>query len=83
MACAKPVIASPVGINTEIVEDGVNGFLASTHQEWIDALSKLRDNWELQQKMGENGRKKVTEQYCLDVTAPKLLELLKSVAKDC
>jgi glycosyltransferase involved in cell wall biosynthesis len=83
MACAKPVIASPVGINTEIVEDGVNGFLASTDQEWINSLSKLRDNWELQKKMGENGRKKVEEQYCLGVTAPKLLELLKSVAKDC
>lgn len=83
MACAKPVIASPVGINTEIVEDGVNGFLASTHQEWIDALSNLRDNWELQKKMGENGRKKVEQKYCFNVTAPKLLELLQSVAKDC
>lgn len=82
MACSKPVIASPVGINTEIVEEGVNGFLAATHQEWIDALSKLRDNWELQEKMGQNGRKKVAQEYCLAVTAPKLLELLKSVAKE-
>lgn len=80
MACSKPVIASPVGINKEIVEDGVNGFLASTHQEWIDALCKLRDDSELRKRMGQNGRKKVEEKYCLDVTAPKLLELLKSVA---
>ncbi len=80
MACSKAVIASPVGVNTNIVENGVNGFLASTHQEWIDALVKLRDHRELQEQMGKNGRTTVDNRYSLEVTAPKLVELLKSVA---
>ena len=39
MACEKPVVASPVGINQGLVEHGVNGFLASNLQEWVKALS--------------------------------------------
>jgi len=79
MACGLPVIASPVGVNCEIVEHGVNGFLASTKNEWIQALLMLRGNSELRWTMGAAGRRKVEEQYCLQVTAPKLVSLLQSV----
>jgi len=81
MACGKPVVASPVGINKEIVEDGINGFLASSETEWIEALNILRDNQELRQRMGEAARKKVEVQYSIQVTAPRLSELLRSVCK--
>lgn len=66
MACGLPVIASPVGVNQEIVEPGINGYLASTTQQWIDAFLQLRENPTLQQKMGRAGRVKVEQNYSLD-----------------
>ncbi len=76
MACGKPVVASPVGVNREIVVDGVNGFLASSHDEWVRALERLKSDPELRKTMGANGRRMVEEKYCLKVTAPRLHRLL-------
>ena len=78
MACGKPVIASPVGVNSEIVEHGVNGFLAGSKKEWIEALNFLYANPEKRYEMGETGRNKVEKRYCLQVTAPRLLAILES-----
>ena len=75
-----PVVASPVGVNTEIVDHGVNGFLAQTDEEWIMALSALRDSPDLCARMGTAGRGKVEEHYCVQVTAPHLCRLLREAA---
>lgn len=82
MACGLPVIASPVGVNSQIVEEGVNGFLATTTQEWVRAFNMLRDSYHLRKQMGQEGRKKVESQYCLEVTAPKLVSLLYQLCQD-
>ena len=81
MACGKPVVASPVGANTEIVEHGVNGFLAESAEEWLEALTVLRDDPDLRKKMGTEGRRIVERKYCLQVTAPLLVSLLMSVTR--
>src|SRR6266566_2733701 len=41
MACGRPIVASPVGANSQIVEDGNEGFLAETEGDWIRALDSL------------------------------------------
>jgi glycosyltransferase involved in cell wall biosynthesis len=81
MACGLPVVASPVGVNKEIVEHGVNGFLAETHDEWVQALETLRNDHALRKTMGAAGRRKVEEKYCLQVTAPRYVELLQSMVE--
>ena len=81
MACGKPVVASPVGVNKQIVEEKVNGFLATTEDNWINALISLRDDQILRERMGTASRKKVEANYCLQITAPRLAELLHSVRK--
>src|SRR5205085_12519099 len=43
MAAGKPVVASPVGANRQVVRHGVNGFLADTPEQWADALRQLAD----------------------------------------
>jgi glycosyltransferase involved in cell wall biosynthesis len=81
MACGRPVVASPVGVNKQIIEEGVNGFLAATTSDWVRALNALRDNPDLRKRMGIAGRKRVESEYCLHVTTPRLMSLLSSVVK--
>jgi glycosyltransferase involved in cell wall biosynthesis len=82
MACGKPVIASPVGMNTEIVDEGVNGLLAATDEAWLSALSLLASNRQIRQTMGERGRAMVEQKYCLQVTAPKLVAMMRGIAPE-
>ena len=57
MALEIPTIMSPVGVNTEIIQDGENGFLAAHEDEWFEKLSKLIDDASLRQRLGKAGRK--------------------------
>ena len=81
MAAGLPVIASPVGVNSEIVEHGVNGFLARDTKEWIEYFEILREDSNLRRQMGILGRKKVEEKYSLDVIAPRLIAIFKEAAQ--
>jgi glycosyltransferase involved in cell wall biosynthesis len=80
MAAGRPVVASPVGVNPEIVEAGVTGFLATTAEEWRAALVRLRDDPALRARMGEAGRRRVEARYSIDHAEPRLRALLQSVA---
>ncbi len=79
MSLEIPAVMSPVGVNTEIIEDGVNGFLASTEQEWFDKLSLLIEDAELRKRLGRAGRQTVVERYSIQANAPKYLEVLTRV----
>ena len=81
MACGLPVIASPVGVNSEIVSDGTNGFLATTVSEWRSRLELLIGSAELRERMGAAGRATVEKHYSLHVQAPRLIALIESVAQ--
>lgn len=80
MACGLPVVASPVGVNSEIVQTGVNGLLASSEAEWRDALTTLIVDAKLRLKMGAAGRKHVVETYSIQVQGPRVASLLAHVA---
>jgi glycosyltransferase involved in cell wall biosynthesis len=80
MACGRPVAASPVGVNREIVEHGINGYLASTVDEWTHAFRALYSDSQYRLDMGEHGRRYVEEKYCLQVTAPRLFQLFHEAA---
>jgi glycosyltransferase involved in cell wall biosynthesis len=80
MACGVPVVASAVGVNREIIEDGVNGFLASTEAEWIEKLGRLLVDRELRRRFGEAGRRTIEQRYSLRIHAPTLAATLRSVA---
>lgn len=80
MACALPAIASPVGVNSEIIVPGVNGFLAEGEGEWRSALLRLIDDEALRRSLGAAGRRRVEERYSLQVHAPRLVEALQSLA---
>jgi glycosyltransferase involved in cell wall biosynthesis len=73
MACGVPVVAAAVGVNREIIEDGVNGFLASTPAEWREKLHRLLTDGALRARFRAAGRRTIEERYSLRVTAPQLI----------
>jgi glycosyltransferase involved in cell wall biosynthesis len=79
MACGVPVIASPVGVNAQIVRDGRNGFLASSEDEWRAALAKLIGSSSLRSTLGSQGRQIAVEEYSLAVHAQRLVGLMRDV----
>lgn len=79
MAMSVPPVMSPVGVNTEIVNDGVNGFLASTEEEWVDRLSLLAESPELRVKMGEAARQTVISRYSVESQKPVYLRLFNDL----
>jgi glycosyltransferase involved in cell wall biosynthesis len=79
MACGVPVVAAAVGVNREIIDDGANGFLASTEDEWVEKLGRLLADRELRRRFGEAGRRVVEERYSLKVQAPRLAATLREV----
>lgn len=80
MACGLPVVASPVGVNSEIVKDGENGFLAPVPEDWANSIEKLAANPALREKMGKSGRAHVEQKFSLQETISKFENLLRSVA---
>lgn len=76
MACGLPVVASPVGVNSEIVTQGVSGLLASTTEEWVNALQRLIDDQMLGRQMGLEGRRTVESRFCFQVTSKLWLDVI-------
>ena len=79
MACGKPVVASPVGVNCEIVTEEV-GYLAEDPQEWYAALRRLADDDARRGRLGRAGRLVVEVKYSVPAVAPLLTELLAAAA---
>ena len=74
MAAGRPVVASPVGVNPEIVRDGREGLLAADGAGWEDALRRLCDDPELRTRLGRQARLRVEQSYALASWAPRLAE---------
>ena len=70
-----PAIASPIGVNKIIVDDGVNGYLCSNKEEWIKALTTLVEDESLRSQMGMDGREKVLKNYSIQSQTSNFLNL--------
>jgi len=81
MSCGVPVVAAAVGVNREIIQDGVNGFLASSEDEWVEKLGRLLADTELRRRFAEAGRRTIEERYSLAVNAPKLAATIRRVVE--
>lgn len=78
MACGKPVIATAMGGPLELIEDGVDGFLAAPDAGTIAGLlRRLLENPEYAAGIGAEARKKAGSRFDLRGQAARLLELYK------
>jgi glycosyltransferase involved in cell wall biosynthesis len=75
MALGIPTVCSPVGVNSTIIQDGENGFLADGADEWIEKITRLIHSAELRKKLGMAGRKTVEESYSAKSQAPRVFEI--------
>ena len=76
MAAGKPVIGSRIGANCDVVQHGVNGFLASSPDEWREAIRAFGEEPSLRHRMGAEARRTVERRYSLASCLPKLAEVL-------
>jgi len=81
MGVGTPCIVSPVGMNADIIEDGVNGFLASTPDEWIEKLGILMADPALRERMGRAARDTILNRYSHAANYPKLKTVIERVSK--
>ncbi len=79
MALGIPTVCSPVGVNTEIIQDGKNGFIAGSEEDWVDKLGRLLRSAELRECLGRAARATVEQNYSAIAQAPRVYEVLKSV----
>ncbi|MDU0371643.1 glycosyltransferase family 4 protein [Hymenobacter endophyticus] len=75
MALGEPALVSPVGMNIDVVTDGLNGFVCATPQEWEAALRKLLQNAALRTELGEQARQTIVNRYSVVANRPTFLGL--------
>lgn len=79
MSLEIPTVMSPVGVNQKIISNGVNGFLASSPDEWENILCRLIDSKELRNKVGKAGRETIEQEYSVISQKERYVSLFKNL----
>lgn len=81
LALGVPSVSARVGVAREVLEHGRNGLLASSPDEWVEAVSSLIESIALRKQLAENGRETVGASYTIERVAPLLLDGLTLAAR--
>lgn len=82
MGVGTPVVLSPVGMNRDVVEDGVTSFLADSVEEWRDRLEQLIRDPELRERMGRAARRHIEAQYSITAFYPVFKAVIENAGRD-
>jgi len=82
MALEIATVMSPVGVNSEIIKDGENGFLASDADEWVEKISRLIEDVLLRTKLGKAARKTVDDHYSVNSQKQVYLNAFNNLIKN-
>ena len=74
-----PTIATPVGAYAHVIDNGVNGLLADTPEDWFNAMQQLIEGAALRRSMGEAARRTVYESYTPAKQAKALIATLEAI----
>lgn len=80
MALGLPVVARRMGSNTEMIEDGVNGFLVETQDEWYQRLRTLVTNPDLRRRMGAAARATAVRNYSVEAQMSRVAAVFERAA---
>jgi glycosyltransferase involved in cell wall biosynthesis len=78
MACGVPAVASPVGMNAEVLTAG-GGLGPRNLEDWAAAMEWLLDDQVSARRIAEQGRQAVLRDYSVRALAPRLAAILGSV----
>jgi hypothetical protein len=81
LALGLPSIASPVGMNRDVVEDGRTALLASSDRAWVQCLDRLLQDREQRRRLGRAGRQSVLRDFDLPIVSRQLVAALESVGR--
>jgi glycosyltransferase involved in cell wall biosynthesis len=81
MAAGLPVVARRIGSNDEVVDDGVNGFLVETQDEWYDRLKALADDPALRRRMAAAARATAVERFSPETQMSRVAAVFNSVVE--
>jgi L-malate glycosyltransferase len=79
MTLGIPTVATAIGANYRVIENGVSGFLVSTPSEWKEKLILLMDNPDMRKQIGTEARKRVETLYSVKANEPVYLSVLKKL----
>ncbi len=75
-----PAVCTPVGVNKDVVQNGMNGFYANSPEEWIEKISTLIEDQALRKAMGTRGRDAVMREYTIEACAPRFIDIIRDVS---
>jgi glycosyltransferase involved in cell wall biosynthesis len=79
MALGIPTVATAIGANFRIIENGESGFLVNSNDEWIACLGELLSNPALRERIGKNARERVVQRYSVRANEPVYLKIFRDV----
>ncbi len=82
MSLAIPTLMSAVGVNSEIIQHGVNGYLPDKEDEWVNILSNLIDDMQLRERIGKAGRQTVVSRYSVEAWKYRYLEIFNKLTSN-
>ncbi len=81
LAVGIPAVCSPVGMNREVVSEGINGFLPADEDAWVETICRLVEDNQLRERLGNNGRQTVERKFSVDLWAPVLERVIRKAAR--
>jgi glycosyltransferase involved in cell wall biosynthesis len=75
MALGVPALVSPVGMNSEVVTDGVDGYICATPEQWYNGLEKLLRDHELRTRFGQAARATIEARFSVVANRDNFLAL--------
>lgn len=79
MALGIPTVATAIGANFRVIEDGISGFLVETEDQWVDKLTLLLNDEHLRSRIGQAARVRVEKYYSVKANIPVYLNIFKTV----
>jgi glycosyltransferase involved in cell wall biosynthesis len=77
MSLGIPALVSPVGVNSRIVDHGLNGFICDTPEEWETSIETLLKNRETLGEMSKQTRKKIIDHYSVKSNSDNFIGLFQ------
>lgn len=78
MSVGIPVVTPAFGTNFRVIDDGTDGFLVKSDEEWVERIIQLIDDVGLRRRIGMAGRKKVEEEFSVAANYSKYLKVFNT-----